>query len=122
MEIMLKRIAELVGKKHGAKKSLAAYLMISPAVVTDWFSGRNKSYPKYAAQIAEYYGVSLDYLSGISDYKERFKDINMPANISDDGLSEIISIFGKLNSDNRSKLLELSHLYLTSQSNNSEMK
>jgi transcriptional regulator with XRE-family HTH domain len=119
---MLSRIAELVGKKHGAKKSLAAHLRISPAVVTDWFSGRNKSYPKYASQIAEYFGVSLDYLSGVTDRRERITGNDKPATISDDGLSEIISIFSRLNSDNRSKLLELSHLYLTSQSSNSETR
>lgn len=120
MEIMLSRIAELLGRKHGSKKSLADHLKLSPAVVTDWFSGRNKSYPKYATQIADYFGVSLDYLSGATDQRDRITGINKPATISDDGLSDIISIFSRLNFDNRSKLLELSHLYLAAQNNYSE--
>lgn len=48
---------------------------------------------------------------------------DMPVNISekpatenDDGLNEIIEIFSKLSADNRSKLLELSRLYLGAQS------
>lgn len=71
MDIMLQRILELVPNKHGAKKELADAVGFPANLITDWKSGRNKSYPKYSAQIAEYYGVSLDWLSGNSDIKEK---------------------------------------------------
>ena len=45
--------------------------------VTEWKSGRSKSYTKYAPQIAAYYGVSLDWLSGATDEKEQ-KNIPTP--------------------------------------------
>jgi len=67
----LERIIELIGNKHGAGKELSSFLGIHPSVITDWKAERNKSYTKYAPQIAEYYGVSLDWLSGNSDQKEK---------------------------------------------------
>jgi len=69
MDIMLQRILQLIGSQHGATKALANALGVSPNLITDWKAGRAKSYKKYAAQIAEYYGVSLDWLSGLSDEK-----------------------------------------------------
>lgn len=69
MDIMLQRILDLVGTRHGSAKELADALGIRSNAVTEWKKGRNKSYPKYAPQIADYYGVSLDWLSGLSDDK-----------------------------------------------------
>ncbi len=47
------------GKKH---KDLADHLGVSPQRVTDWKSGRIFSYSKYMDRIAEFLGVSVDYL------------------------------------------------------------
>ena len=69
MDIMLQRILELIGTKHGAAQELVSALGLSKNAVTDWKSGKLKSYPRYAPQIADYYGVSLDWLSGLSDDK-----------------------------------------------------
>lgn len=71
MDIMLTRILELIGSKHGAKKDLCDALGLKPNHVTEWEKGRNKSYPKYLPQIADYYNVSLDWLSGRSEQKEK---------------------------------------------------
>lgn len=71
MDIMLQRIIHLIGPKHGATKELADAIGVSPNLVTDWKGGRAKSYTKYAPKIAEHYGVSLDWLSGLSDIKEK---------------------------------------------------
>ena len=67
MDIMLERILSLVGAKHGAAIELCHALGIARNAVTEWKSGRVKSYRKYAPQIAAYYGVSLDWLSGATD-------------------------------------------------------
>ena len=71
MDVMLKRIIELIGPKHGASKLLADYLGIHPNVITNWKNGRNKSYRGYVSQMADYFDVSLDYLMGKSDQKEK---------------------------------------------------
>lgn len=67
MDIMLQRILTLVGTKRGASKELCDALGVKPNSVTEWKKGRMKSYTKYAPQIAAYYGVSLDWLSGATD-------------------------------------------------------
>ncbi|MBQ7337422.1 MAG: helix-turn-helix domain-containing protein [Clostridia bacterium] len=62
MDDFLKRTFELLklqGKKH---KDLADHLGITPQRVTDWKSGRIFSYSKYMDKIADYLGVSVDYL------------------------------------------------------------
>ena len=53
------------------QKELTDYLGISKNVFTDWKSGKNKSYMKYLPQIAEFLGVSVDYL--LSDNPEQIK-------------------------------------------------
>ena len=63
-------------------------------------------------------GVSEAWLMGYD--VSIIPDAKIPATITDDGLSEIESIFNQLSPDNRAKLLELSRLYLTSQSNSGE--
>lgn len=82
MDIMLKRIIELIGTRHGAAQELVKAIGATTNAVTEWKSGRSKSYTKYAPQIAEFYGVSLDWLSGNSEQKEK------PAAPKDDELSE----------------------------------
>lgn len=71
MDIMLQRILETIPDKRGSKKALADAIGFPANLITDWKSGKNKSYPKYAPQIADYYGVSLDWLSGLTDEKEK---------------------------------------------------
>lgn len=70
MDIMLKRIIELIGDTHGATTDLATFVGVPPNRITDWKAGRVKSYTKYASKIADFYGVSLDWLSGKTDIKE----------------------------------------------------
>lgn len=70
MDIMLQRILELLGDKHGSGQDLVRTIGCRKNAVTDWKAGRSKSYTKYAPQIADYYGVSLDWLSGLTDDKQ----------------------------------------------------
>ena len=41
MDILLERIIECIGPRHGAKKELAEHLGIHPNVITNWLNGRN---------------------------------------------------------------------------------
>jgi transcriptional regulator with XRE-family HTH domain len=110
MDIMLERILELVGDRHGAGKELCDALGIKPNMVTEWRKGRVKSYTKYAPQIAKYYGVSLDWLSGLSDQKEK------PAPQTEDELNaEIIKLYGLLNAKNQDAVLEIAKSLLSTQ-------
>jgi transcriptional regulator with XRE-family HTH domain len=69
MDIILQRIFELIGKKHGSQKEIANFLQISSNNITDWKSGKNKSFRLYVDKIAEYYNVSSDWIYGKTDTK-----------------------------------------------------
>lgn len=70
MDIMLAKIIELIGAKHGSAQELVRAIGCPKNAVTDWKAGRSRSYKEYAPQIAAFYGVSLDWLSGLTDQKE----------------------------------------------------
>lgn len=113
MNNMLNKILELMGNRHGAGKELANHLGIHPSVVTDWKAGRNKSYTKYAPQIAEYYNVSLDWLSGLSDEKEQKET----APNKEDGSEKILAIFRSLPDERRKQLEDYAKFLQASEQN-----
>lgn len=61
MSVLDNIISEL-DKQNKKQKDLTDYLGITKNAFTDWKSGRIKSYMKYLPQIAEFFGVSVDYL------------------------------------------------------------
>jgi transcriptional regulator with XRE-family HTH domain len=65
----LDRIMSLIAERGIEQQKLADYLGINKQVITDWKSGKSKSYNKYLGKIAEFFNVSSDYLQGI-----RFSD------------------------------------------------
>lgn len=96
MDILLERIVECIGPKHGAKKELADHLGIHPNVITNWLNGRNKSYRRYVNEIAAYYGVSADYLLGQTDQKEKQPESQFGHLAVED---ELIAFYGGVKDD-----------------------
>lgn len=72
MDIMHKRLVELL-EQRGAATDLAKYLGVHPNTVGGWKSTLSKGYNKYLPQIAEYFDVSLEWLSGRSDDRNEHK-------------------------------------------------
>ena len=66
----LNRIIDLMKLKNCDNQMLASALGLNRQVVTDWKAERSKSYMKYLPQIADYFGVTVDYLLGKTDEKE----------------------------------------------------
>lgn len=62
MSDIAKRIFELLERRGIEQQSLADYLGIKKQNITEWKAGRTHSYKKYINQIAEFFGVSTDYL------------------------------------------------------------
>ena len=54
----------LLDEKHMQQKELSDYLGLSKNTMTGWKNGNNNSYMKYLPKIAEFFGVSVDYLLG----------------------------------------------------------
>jgi hypothetical protein len=77
MDITLERILSLIPKKpdgkfqHGAKKEFADSLDLSHNIVTMWVSGQSTSYKSHLYEISEKYNVSVEWLRGETDIKEK---------------------------------------------------
>lgn len=78
MNITLERIATLIPKdddgefKHGAIKDFAVSIGYkSGNIVSMWFNGDSDSYKKKLHEIASVYNVSVEWLKGETDKKEK---------------------------------------------------
>lgn len=78
MDIVLERILSLIPRKengdfkHGALKEFANTVGLkSGNLISDWMNGRSKSYKNYIYVIAEKYNVSISWLTGETDIKEK---------------------------------------------------
>lgn len=65
-----------------SQKQLTDYSGLQNTAFTKWKAGSNNSYIKHLPKIAELLHVSVDYLLGNTDMK------NKPATDNDNGLSE----------------------------------
>lgn len=63
----LARILLLLKKQGKQQKDLADFLCINKNNITDWKSGKSKSYTKYLYQIADYLNTTPEYLLGTTD-------------------------------------------------------
>lgn len=77
MDITLERILSLIpSEKDGRFKKYAAAdfaskIGVAPNLPSEWKSGRNKSYKTKLQTIADAYNVSIDWLYGETDIKEK---------------------------------------------------
>lgn len=60
----INKIQELLKSQGKKQKDLTDFLGVSKNSFTDWKSGRINSYMKHIPKIAEFLGVSADYLLG----------------------------------------------------------
>ena len=66
-QVFAERLKELRTSKSIAQDKLAEDLSLSKSSVSFWERGINIPRLDIAAAIAEYFGVSLDYLAGLID-------------------------------------------------------
>ena len=69
-------IKSLLKSEKKTQQELCQYLGVSKQAFTEWNGGRNTSYKKYLPQIAEFFGVSVDYLLGKSEEKEKSPSVS----------------------------------------------
>ncbi len=60
-------ILGLMKDRNLSQQELCRYLNLKKHAFSDWKSGKSQSYKKYLPQIADYLGVSVDYLLGRTD-------------------------------------------------------
>jgi len=56
--------------QHKTQKSLTDCLGVTKNVFTDWKLEKSRSYERYLPQIADFLGVTVDYLLGRTDIKK----------------------------------------------------
>lgn len=111
MSIMLDRIVSLINGKYQSDKDFENDFGISRSTVSAWKKGKLKSYEKMAPKIADFFNVSLDWLSG-NEQK------NKPSAEAEDYSEEakrLLGLIEQLTPANRAKLEELCRLYLADQ-------
>ena len=108
MDIMLQRILELLGSKHGAAQEMVRALELPKNIVTEWKAGRKSSYRKYAPQIADYFGVSLDWLSGLTD--ERTKKTPSEDEVEDERIIKLRAKLSDMSGEQLDKLIAMMDL------------
>lgn len=75
MDVILERILLLISEAKISQAQFAASIGVKPSVVTDWKSGRNNSYLKHINTIADFFGVTVDYLLGKSPVRHSSMEI-----------------------------------------------
>lgn len=75
----MNKIIYLLDKNKKKQKELTDYLEIDKSTFTAWKNGKNKSYTKHLSKIAQFFGVSTDYLLGnekkLSEKSESLDDV-----------------------------------------------
>lgn len=115
MDIVLERILTLIPRKedgefvHGALKEFAESIGLkSGNLISDWIAGRSKSYKRKLHEISAKYGVSVEWLEGKTDKRER-----PSAQVSEGQIPG----YNELSDENKAKAREYIALLLNSQHN-----
>ena len=72
MDIMHRRIFDELRAQGKSQKLLADHLGLKQQAITNWKQELNTSYRKYIHGIAAFLGVSVEYLRGETDVKEKY--------------------------------------------------
>ncbi|MCM1439083.1 MAG: helix-turn-helix domain-containing protein [Roseburia sp.] len=68
MKILSERLKELRKGSNLSQKQLAEILHTTNSSICDWECGRAEPNLSFVVQIADYFGVSCDYLLGKTEY------------------------------------------------------
>ena len=86
----LNKILNLLNEQNKTQKQLMEYLGLGKTAFTGWKSGKNTSYKKHIDKIADFFGVSIDYLLGRTnnhnDSDDNFADLFKNNGTSDNGI------------------------------------
>lgn len=74
----LNKILKELSTTQKTQKELCEFLGIGKQAFSDWKSGKSSSYMKYLPQIADFFGVSVDYLLDKSSPKKELNVLRIP--------------------------------------------
>lgn len=82
---MLERILTLIKISQKSETALEKEMGLSQGQIKHWRNGRNKISMDAIIKIAKYFGVSTDYLLGLTDNPTIFTDTDRAGDISEHG-------------------------------------
>lgn len=92
----VERILELISAKGITEQKFLSDLHFNRSLLSDWKSGKSKSYRKHIDKIADYFGVTTDYLlTGKKQENIRVYDEDDNVVVLDDETLEIIDSLRK---------------------------
>ena len=80
MIILYDRIFSVAKEKGIQQKDFAEYLGVKPSVISGWKSGRLRPSVEYISKLADYFGVSTDYLLGKTDDRN-YQELVIPQDL-----------------------------------------
>ena len=98
----------LLKEQNKTQKELCDYLGITKGTYSNWKKGLSESYKSYIMEIAEFFGVSADYLLGKTEIKKgavpteqpltamQEKALNMIMNLPDSALEDLMRFLDAL--------------------------
>lgn len=99
-QAILDNIIVCMNCKNLDQKDLCKYLGVNPQMFTNWKNGHSNSYMRRLPKIAEFFDITVDYLIGKTDKKEK------PTTETDDGLSpEFKSLYRQLTPEQKAIVL-----------------
>lgn len=103
MEKTLQKIISVMNDKGITQKDMTEALGLSEPSFAAWKSGRNRSYLKYLHAIADFLGVSVEYLRGETDEK-----MKPPVN-EDEGLTNeerlLLALFNQIPKEKKTEAI-----------------
>ena len=109
----MNRIKQCREKSNLSQKYVAVALGVAAPSVSNWESGKTKPSLDNYVNLARLFGVSVEYLLGVTDKDEN--EEKTPTAISDGSNREYQEIFTLLNSWNRQRALDFAKGLLTAQ-------
>lgn len=100
----VEKILALLDENGNEQKDLAHFLGVNAQTISDWKSGKTKSYKRHIDKIAEYFNVSVDYLLQ-NDYPAPKKQFPVTKTKSSDLIEDFMKVFDELSSEDKIKLM-----------------
>ena len=93
------RLRELRKEHHISAEELAKKLNVNKSTISRYETGKTEPYLPFVIKIANYFNVSLDWLSGITNIRNWQQNSN----------SEIIANYEKLSEEKKKELIRYSN-------------
>ena len=102
LSVMAARLSNEIERKGISKKDFGVAIGASDVMVSYWCNGKRVPSLQQVVDMAEYLGVSVDYLVGLSDYPNRAPSLADDLGLSDLAVANMRSI---ASADDRRELL-----------------